>query len=289
MQIPNLQVYFNSGESDAQMQWIQIHQFVTECTNFPSSSSSLVMLPQFSCVLFFFNFLFSFTWVFWSLWDFYAHGQRRSLRPTDQFPGENGIRRQGRNTIQVVTTSKVFLPQNCIVYRKKVLLVKSNNKTSYYNIYHFRQFNKLTNLPKAALADKDAIMNLNIWEWGFQSFFRRKRARCSDCFLEFQLNIGGKGLQIVFSFFKLELLERGLYGVPGGRTQNVDFSRHSRILLESVWKLKPASVLNEASCYIPTAICFFSAYFFNLFEAPFHQFRLTETLMNGWSTIVESM
>ena len=88
-------------------------------------------------------------------------------------------------------------------------------------------------------------MNLNIWEWGFQSFFRRKRARCSHCFLEFQLNIGGKGLQIVFSFFKLELLERGLYGVPGGRTQNVDFSRHSRILLESVWKLKPASEWSE--------------------------------------------
>ena len=283
MQIPNLQVYFNSGESDAQMQWIQIHQFVTECTNFPSSSSSLVMLPQFSCVLFFFNFLFSFTWVFWSLWDFYAHGQRRSLRPTDQFPGENGIRRQGRNTIQVVTTSKVFLPQNCIVYRKKVILVKSNNKTSYYNIYHFRQFNKLTNLPKAALADKDAIMNLNIWEWGFQSFFRRKRARCSDCFLEFQLNIGGKGLQIVFSFFKLELLERGLYGVPGGRTQNVDFSRHSRILLESVWKLKPASEWSEF--LYPHRNLFFCS----LFEAPCHQFRLTESLMNGWSTIVESM
>ena len=200
MQIPNLQVYFNSGESDAQMQWIQIHQFVTECTNFPSSSSSLVMLPQFSCALFFFNFLFSFTWVFWSLWDFYAHGQRRSLRPTDQFPGENGIRRQGRNTIQVVTTSKVFLhTQKLYRLSLKVLFVKRNNKSSYNNIYHFRQFNRLTNLPKAASADKDAILNLNIWMWGFQSFFCRKRAGCADYFLEFQLNIGGKGLQIVFS------------------------------------------------------------------------------------------
>ena len=101
-------------------------------------------------------------------------------------------------------------------------------------------------------------MNLNIWEWGFQSFFRRKRARCSDCFLEFQLNIGGKGLQIVFSFFKLELLERGLYGVPGGRTQNVDFSRHSRILLESVWKLKPASEWSEF--LYPHRNLFFAAY-----------------------------
>ena len=35
-------------------------------------------------------------------------------------------------------------------------------------------------------------MNLNNWEWGSQSFFRLKRARCADCFPEFQLNIGGR-------------------------------------------------------------------------------------------------
>ena len=53
LQIPNLQVFSNSGESDAQMQWVQIHQFVTDCTNFPSSSSPLVTFPWFSCALLF--------------------------------------------------------------------------------------------------------------------------------------------------------------------------------------------------------------------------------------------
>ena len=123
---------------------------------------------------------------FWSLWDFYAHGQRRSLWPTDQFPGENGIRRQGRNTIQVVTTCKLFFhTQKLYCLSKNVLFVKRNNETSYNNIYHFRQFNKLTNLPKATLADKDAIMNLNIWERGFQSFFVEKEPGVQIVFLNF--------------------------------------------------------------------------------------------------------
>ena len=152
----------------------------------------------------------------------------------------------------------------------------------YNNLYRFRQFNKLSNLSKAALAEKDAIMNLNNWEWGSQSFFRLKRARCADCFPEFQLNIGGRVFRLYSQIRSLgERLMRRSRRSNSKRWLFSAFEDSPRISLEA-----EASFCSEWSEFLhPHRNLFFCS----LFEAPSHQFRLTETLMNGWSTIVESM
>ena len=160
----------------------------------------------FMCFVFSSTFFLSFTWVFWSLWDFYAHGQRRSLRPTDQFPGENGIRRQGRNTIQVVTTSKVFLPQNCIVYRKKYFLSKVITKhhiLQYLSLPAVQQTNKST---KSGISRQGRNNEFEYLGVRFSEFFSSKKSQVFNLFSWISTKYWGEGSSDCIFIFQIRTL-----------------------------------------------------------------------------------
>ena len=124
----------------------------------------------------------------------------------------------------------------------------------------------------------------------FSEFFSSKKSQVFRLFSWISTKYWGEGSSDCIFIFQIRTLGERL--IRRSRRSNSKrwlfsaFEDSPRISLEA-----EASFCSEWSelLYSHRNLFFFSAYFFNLFEAPFHQFRLTETFMNGWSTIVESI